>query len=207
MTQPIYTPTFQHKDWIDFVDSVQAGGTNGINIRFHGIEAEFTAIQAAFNLLSQAPAAVSQTMTLAPALTATASAPWSQALGLVTTPTIGSGQYATTATGFMPVTLPNGATVQSLRATGASAGGTIIVILYSQPLVGGSDVTVAQAAETLTNVSQAAPFDISSAKNVNIVVDNVANKYFLVATLANGNPALTALGTSLYAFQIGYSAA
>ena len=29
-----YTPQFSHKDWVDFVDSVQAGGTNGINIPF-----------------------------------------------------------------------------------------------------------------------------------------------------------------------------
>ena len=36
-----YTSQFSHKDWIDFVDSVQAGGTNGINGRMHAIEAEF----------------------------------------------------------------------------------------------------------------------------------------------------------------------
>ena len=78
MSQPIYTPTFQHKDWVDFVDSVQAGGTNGINIRFHGIEAEFTAIQAAFNLVTQAPPAQPQTMTLALMLTATTNPPGSR---------------------------------------------------------------------------------------------------------------------------------
>jgi hypothetical protein len=39
-----YTTQFSHKDWIDFVDSVQAGGPNGINGRMHGIQAEFATV-------------------------------------------------------------------------------------------------------------------------------------------------------------------
>ena len=39
-----YTRSFSHPDWIDRVDRVQAGGDNGFNGRFHGIEAEFDAI-------------------------------------------------------------------------------------------------------------------------------------------------------------------
>ncbi|HVQ93848.1 MAG TPA: hypothetical protein VMU51_22610 [Mycobacteriales bacterium] len=39
-----YTRSFHHPDWIDRVDRVQAGGDNGFNGRFHGIEAEFDAI-------------------------------------------------------------------------------------------------------------------------------------------------------------------
>jgi hypothetical protein len=39
-----YTRSFSHADWIDRVDRVQAGGDNGFNGRFHGIEAEFDAI-------------------------------------------------------------------------------------------------------------------------------------------------------------------
>jgi len=35
---------FSHKDWIDFVDSIQAGGSNGVNGRMHAIEQEFDAI-------------------------------------------------------------------------------------------------------------------------------------------------------------------
>ena len=44
-------------------------------------------------------------------------------------------------------------------------------------------------------------------QNANVVVNNKSNKYFLIATLANGNTALNANGTSLYSFQIGYSVA
>src|SRR5436189_142315 len=42
MTDTIdYTRTFQHPDWVDNVDRVQAGGPNGFNNRFHALEAEF----------------------------------------------------------------------------------------------------------------------------------------------------------------------
>jgi hypothetical protein len=39
-----YTRTFSPDDWVDGVDRVQAGGDNGFNGRFHGIEAEFDTI-------------------------------------------------------------------------------------------------------------------------------------------------------------------
>ena len=39
-----YTPGFQHEDWVDNVDRVQAGGVNGFNVRFNTIEAEFQKI-------------------------------------------------------------------------------------------------------------------------------------------------------------------
>ena len=66
-----YTPQFSHKDWIDFVDSVQASGTNGINIRFHGIEAEFATISSVIAQIAQVlatPPVTSHTLTLAPPL-------------------------------------------------------------------------------------------------------------------------------------------
>jgi hypothetical protein len=39
-----YARSFSHVAWIDRVDRVQAGGDNGFNARFHGIEAEFDTI-------------------------------------------------------------------------------------------------------------------------------------------------------------------
>jgi len=38
MTELSYRPTFDHVDWIDRVDQVEAGGPNGFNVRFHTIE-------------------------------------------------------------------------------------------------------------------------------------------------------------------------
>src|SRR6266481_5110329 len=36
-----YKRSFQHQDWIDNEDIVQAGGERGFNVEFHGLEAEF----------------------------------------------------------------------------------------------------------------------------------------------------------------------
>jgi hypothetical protein len=149
-------------------------------------------------------------MTLAPTLTATTNPPWGQFLGFVQTPTVGQPPtgFAASAFGFMPVTLPDGATVQSLRVTGVSAGGNLTVNLISQPLTGGAETNVLQVFANLPSFSPAAAFDLPpTPQNANVVVNNKSNKYFLTATLANGNTALNANGTSLFSFQIGYSVA
>jgi hypothetical protein len=39
-----YNRTFQHQDWIDNQDIVQAGGERGFNVEFHSLEAEFDKI-------------------------------------------------------------------------------------------------------------------------------------------------------------------
>jgi hypothetical protein len=49
-----YTRQFQHTDWIEFVDPVQAGGGNGFNQRFHAIENEFDLISAAITSVDNA---------------------------------------------------------------------------------------------------------------------------------------------------------
>ncbi|HZW34287.1 MAG TPA: hypothetical protein VFF52_26425 [Isosphaeraceae bacterium] len=207
-----YTRQFSHKDWIDFVDSVQAGGTNGINIRMHAIEAEFDTLSQVIALIStalQAPAPKPQTLTLPPALAATTSPPWAQQVGAVTVPTTGSpaNAFATTASGFLSVNLPNGATIQALRVTGSSAGGILTVILYRQPLTGGAEQPVLQVLNSFPAVATAAAFDLPPApQNANAVVDNTTYKYFIVATLTGGNPTLSAGGTTLNAFQITYTA-
>jgi len=66
-----YTRQFQHQDWIDFVDPVQAGGNNGFNERFHALESEFDLIAAAISSvdnavtnLQGAPPAVGLTLVL-----------------------------------------------------------------------------------------------------------------------------------------------
>jgi len=207
-----YTPQFSHKDWIDFVDSVQAGGTNGINIRFHGIETEFAAISSVVAAIAQAlatPTVTSHTLTLAPALAAATQLPWQQQLGFVVTATLVGPPQAMSATaqGFMPVSLPNGATIQGLRVTGQSAGGTLTVVLQSEPLTGaGAPRTLLQVFSTFPSAAAPAAFDLPPApQNAGIAVDTVNNKYFITATLQSGNTTVSAGGTSLNAFQITYS--
>jgi hypothetical protein len=208
-----YTRQFNHKDWIDFVDSVQAGGANGINGRFHGIEKEFDTISAVISQIAQVlatPAVKAHTLTLAPALAATTEQPWQQQIGFVTTATLGSGTTQTmsaNAFGFEPVDLPNGATVQGLRTTGQSAGGVLTVILQSQPLAGGATTTLLQIFNNFPTVASPQAFDLPLApQNANIAIDMTQNKYFITARLQGGNATLSAGGTSLNAFQIAYSA-
>jgi hypothetical protein len=43
-----YTRTFTHADWIDNKDVVQAGGENGFNQKFHGLESELDQISSTF---------------------------------------------------------------------------------------------------------------------------------------------------------------
>jgi hypothetical protein len=77
-----YTRTFQHQDWIDFVDPVQAGGNNGFNERFHALESEFDLISAAIasadsaiSGLQSAPIALGLTIVVGIANGATIPAP------------------------------------------------------------------------------------------------------------------------------------
>lgn len=208
-----YTRQWTHQDWVDFVDTVQAGGNNGINVRMHGIEAEFDAISAVIKLINaalQPPTPTQQKLTLAPTLSPTTGLPWQQDTGFVSVQTVGSPTptaFEQAASGFMPVTLPNGATVQELRVTGTSGGGVLAVTLNSQALSGGPINAIVSANASLGTVSPGVAFDIPlTSQNANVVVDNVNNKYFIVATVTNSNALLTSGGTILNAFQITYTA-
>jgi len=206
-----YTRKFSHKDWIDFVDSVQAGGTNGVNTRFHAIEGEFDAISqvvAAINTALQGPPPAPHTLSLSPVLAPIGAPPWLQELGFVGVPAAGNPPaFAPSASGFMPVVLPNGATIQGLRVTGLSAGGFLQVNLVRALLTGGTPDSIVLAQNTFANVGTAAAFDLTAnPQGSNTVVDNGQYKYFVQAALNNGNTTLAAGGTTLLAFQITYSA-
>jgi hypothetical protein len=56
-----YARQFQHTDWIDFVDPVQAGGGNGFNERFHALESEFDLIAAAITSADASIAGIEST--------------------------------------------------------------------------------------------------------------------------------------------------
>jgi hypothetical protein len=137
-----YTRQFQHQDWVDFVDPVQAGGDNGFNERFHALESEFdlisgaiTSVDNAVNAIEVAPPAVG--MTVATSLSAGASIPIpngflaseTQFFAFVKTfsvdlnqragTTVGFQVFATTA-GVVTANLVGGATGQSVVATGVA---------------------------------------------------------------------------------------
>jgi hypothetical protein len=133
-----YELQFGHKDWIDNQDRVQAGGEDGLNDRFHRLEAEFAGLaDNQINPIIEALAKRPTHLTLIPALIpyrkpgANATEPaWNQNVDGVEKPqTIGEAH------GFMNVVLPDGAQVTSLLMTGLkppSATGTLRTVLKAR---------------------------------------------------------------------------
>jgi len=181
-----YTPSFSHVDWVDNQDRVQAGGGNGINIRFHGIEAEFAtlslivqAVNDALTALAVKPPPAPQTTAITPALVPTTSLPtgqWQHQPGSAYI----RGQA--TAAGMMTVQLPSGATVNTLRLIGNKGSGNVTVVLVRQPIADGS--APQPVATAFVAKSQNGTFDQSfSANPANSGVDPGQYRYYLTANV------------------------
>jgi hypothetical protein len=54
MAEIVYSRTFQHVDWIDNEDVVQAGGEKGFNQKFHALEAELDKLSAVVGAIKDA---------------------------------------------------------------------------------------------------------------------------------------------------------
>jgi hypothetical protein len=135
----VYTPKFTHREWVDNVDRVQAGGENGFNDRFHALEAEFEFLSDIVGQINTAIGSLGQvvaapvTVGLTPLLEPFANrSPWSpvvwsrvlagQPLGtFVEKPTANDQAW-----GVMPLSLPNGVKLKTLKVLGDLAGtGTV----------------------------------------------------------------------------------
>lgn len=189
-----YNPQFQHQDWVDNVDRVQAGGPNGFNGRFHSLEAEFQTISqvvgliaAALNALGTKPPPAPVRITLTPTLVATAALGW--LFNVNGTATKQAGQ--TSAHGMMSVQLPAGATVQTFRATGRNSDaaqqnpgpGNLRLVLSRQSVDPTATGTQQQVA--LVN-GVGVTFDTTiAANNQFATVDNDHFRYFVSADLDN----------------------
>ncbi len=192
-----YTSQFKHNDWIDFVDSVQAGGTNGINGRMHAIEAEFAKLSVVIaqinaGLVIPPPTA---TLTFAPALLPNApGVPWAQSSGVASK---AGGQ--TSADGWMQLNLPDGVQLQSVGIIGSKSGnvGSFQIQLVRQPFPG----TAVLSLLAIPVSDQPDTFQFTAAVLNPAVVDNSANKYLLTAKIVGADAAATA---QLTAIQIGY---
>ncbi len=198
-----YTPSFTHTDWVDNQDRVQAGGGNGFNVRFHGIEAEFAALQLVVQSISDALTALStkpppqpQTTAFTPNLVPTSNLPnqqWQHQDG---------GAFArgqATAAGMMDVQLPSGSTVNSLRLIGNKGSGNVSVTLFRQPIAAGS------LAQALANIfvpkTQNGTFDATAAADPSVgTIDASQFRYYISATLDSadtGDPVGVVLDTFL----------
>lgn len=197
-----FTRGFQHEDWVDNVDRVQAAGDNGFNQRFHGIEADLDEIglivdliSRALDSLSAAPAALELRESVTPAFVATSGSGWAHRNGFAE-----KGAGLTSAAGMTSVSLPHGARVLRLRVVGRNNGGGNLRIALMRQLVADPGAT----SEQIARVEGATdPFDQSVAADPPFQrVDDERFKYFITATLNN---ALAADVVNLTAMQVVYA--
>ena len=180
-----FTRGFQHEDWVDNVDRVQAAGDNGFNQRFHSLEADLDtigqvvdAISRALDGLSAAPPALELRETVTPAFVATSGTGWSHRNGFAEK---AAGQ--TTAAGMVSVSLPHGARILRLRAVGRNNGGGNLRISLFRQLVADPGATSEQIARVEGTTD---PFDESRAADAQFQrVDDERFKYFITAQLNN----------------------
>lgn len=181
MSPVVYTSGFRHQDWIDNQDRVEAGGDNGFNVRFHGLEGEFrtlegvvTQISNAIDGLSAAPPVHELTTALSPALLPSGTS-WDLLPGTA------SKRYGETeAAGTMSVSIPDGHRLLSFRAIGqkAGAGNLTLAISRARFSAGATPELIAQIAPTTPGA-----FDATEQIGANARVDNSTFKYFLTADL------------------------
>jgi hypothetical protein len=179
---------------------VKAGGEDGFNVHFHDIEDEFKkladvvkAISNRMDQLAQKPVPKPVATTLTPVLNTIGAAGWELALGEARKPA-----GATGALGAMSVDLPDGATIQSLRAIGENGGaGGLSVVLRRQKL------DPAASPEPVVGVPppSGGPFDNKGTPPdaTRAVVDTDTFRYYIAAQLTNAGANDT---VALRGFQI-----
>ncbi len=197
-----FTRGFQHTDWVDNVDRVQAGGDGGFNKRFHDIEADFEsvrdvvdAISRALDSLSAAPPAQQAVASIAPTFVQIGAVGWAHGTGFATK---AGGQ--TSGSGMVNVPLPNGARLDRLRVLGIVTGaGDLTIELRRQALADTARAVILAEVDGTTN-----PFDRGATVTDPALrtVDTTSFKYFITASL-NG----AAVGDQVFitALQVYYA--
>ncbi len=205
MADVSFTPTFTHTPWVDNKDRVQAGGTNGFNVRFAAVENDFQTlstvmqeVDSALDALEAGSGPVSHLLTIAPAMGAvTTGSPWSMdSSGYAVRP---AGTLS--CVGLAPVTLPNSVTLSSFRASGQNSGtGAMRAQLFRAHATG-----PATAGDLIATVpGDGNPFDHTVAITGSIAaVDTTTYRYFVLAELA-GSAAGDVI--TMAGFQISYLA-
>lgn len=172
-----YKAGFKHTDWVDYVSLVQAEGGDGFNSRFHALEREFVALE---NTIKGVREALAQPIivTLAPTLTSlTFQTSWNHEFGGALKP-----PGVTSITGMMPVILPQGYRINSLRATGGKTGGNLSIQLFRHGLVGvlgDSLVTVQPALNGSFDETQLVPLPEG------VGIDNNTFRYYMIVFITD----------------------
>jgi hypothetical protein len=170
--------TFFHSDWVDGEDLVQAESDNGFNVRFHQIEDDLDALGRYVNGALLGDRVVSFVPDFS--LTGFGDATPGWMFAATGQAEIWSGQNISY--GFLPLILPDGATIKELRVSGYVAASTEILFkLFRLPHIHGSD------RERLTPITSISgekefveePYPILAGENN--IVNNGTYSYFLTA--------------------------
>jgi hypothetical protein len=198
-----YTPSFQHEDWVDNVDRVQAGGANGFNVRFNAIEGEFQKLGQAVQTIDTAlgslgePARGPVTIGLAPILFPFGDRPqWTaiswgtkvQPQGFFTATHVEKPFGPAEAWGILPLDLPHGVRLIQLRVLGNQGPGAVTM-----------RTSLIQEARfdpfTQTTLVTIAGFDSGSTPPTPIPgmprLDVAANLYYLQVAVTEAGPGVT----------------
>lgn len=141
-----YTRTFVHRPWVDNRDRVQAGGENGLNRPFFALMGELDAVAAAITQISDAISSLGQVVTapitvgLAPVLLPRrpAAVAWSaptfseEAAGTNLGTFVAKPTTQDSADGILPLNLPNGVKLKSIKVLGDQTGGQMITELIRE---------------------------------------------------------------------------
>ncbi|MBF6328317.1 hypothetical protein [Nocardia transvalensis] len=174
----LFTRTFNHKNWVDSVDRVTAGGDNGFNVRFQALQVDLDAIAAALNAVASG-VPKERTINLAPQLTQSGNDGWDHKLGYAQKRSGAGG-----ASGLMTAPLPNTGQIRKFRVIGSNTGqGTLQMELFRQNLDGSSRDAVAQIFGVHTEPGGV--FDLSAGPAAGTEVLDPAFTYFISARLSS----------------------
>jgi hypothetical protein len=193
-----YAPTFKHKNWINNVSRVTAGGPDGFNVRLDAIDADLRQaatvvdqINTALNLAAAGLLFGQQTLTPGLDFVPLSSPGWVYDNIGSAHPPVGSGGDA-----VMDLTIPDGARLVSFRAIGL-INATLSVTLWRASLTDPSQspdmlAQVSNLTQGITN-----PYDVTAPVDPAFAsVDTDAFRYYVLASAtsisdATGNSVAT----------------
>jgi hypothetical protein len=193
MADITYKREFQHDDWIDNEDIVQAGGESGFNSKFHGLEKEFDKLSGVIAQIN------SSLVPVVPATTLTFAAAFFRR-GSITPWTVGDDKAEASfeegdVEGWMPVQLPDGTKIQKIIIIGARTDTatakvkSLVIQLQRRSLGGDSELLISvPLVNTPTN-----PFRIERTLTTVNLVDNKNNQYQVIATASGDSGAAAQL--------------
>lgn len=202
-----FTPTFNHTPWVDNKDRVQAGGTNGFNIRFASLENDLQtistvvgAIDGALDSLEAGTGPVAQVLSIAPPtflpIGGATNQVWTQDVDGSAIPSPLHGN----ADGIMPITLQGGATLTQFAVKGAFSGAGGLELDFQRGRPTGTTATIDLLASVIVGVT---PGNTAMISGPNAVVDTNNYYYFVRASIAGAGATTNA---RIFGIQITFTA-